>query len=453
MTVIEKAEEILLGTILSVQEFQEIIISELNKDLFTIYANKIVFGCIKNLQEKGSGIDILTVTNGLSKQESEEIGGAYYVSKLTSNVGTGTNYIESVMILKEHYIRTNLVTVFNEEIVRLTDRTHDIEETNIKIIKTLENLFNISTGDNTQIYDIISKRLDNYSTIEPGKLLGLNTGHSKLNKITNGWQAGDLIILAARPSMGKTAISLLFAKYPALEGKKVLYFSLEMPKERLADRIISLETNINSNKLQAGKIEDYEWEQLDIKTGKFRNIPLLINDDSGLTIEQIKASSLKEMTKGDIDLILVDYIQLVNYTGNSSPNVEVGHISKNLKGIAKKCNCPVIGLGQLSRDVEKRGGDKRPVLSDLRDSGTLEQDADVVMFLYRPEYYGYTEDENQESVTNLIEIDIKKNRNGALGSTSFYKNEDWSYIGELPFEEYNSFDMPFSVSEGIRPDF
>lgn len=454
MTVIEKAEEILLGTILSIQEFQEIIISELNKDLFTIHANKIVFGCIKNLQEKGSGIDILTVTHGLSKQESEEVGGAYYVSKLTSKVGTGTNYMESVMILKEHYIRTNLVKIFNEEIVRLTDRTHDIQETQINVNNTLDNLFNISSGDNTQIYEIINNRLDAYSNVQPGKLLGLTTGHSKLDKITNGWQSGDLIIVAARPSMGKTAFSLLFAKRAALEDKKVVYFSLEMPKERIGDRIISLEVNINSNRLQSGSIEDYEWEQLSNKLGHFVNMPLFINDESGLTVEQIKASALKELSKGEIGLIVVDYLQLINHSGGGgSTNDKVGYISKNLKGLAKKCNCPVIALAQLSRAVEQRGGDRRPQLSDLRDSGNIEQDADIVMFLHRPEYYGITEDSEGNSVINLIDMIIAKNRNGALGSTSSYKSDDWSYIGELSKEELDSFEVPFNNSAGIEPQF
>jgi len=453
---IDKTEKILLGTILAIPEYQEQVISEMDSNLFTTHVNKLVYNCIKNLYTKGHKIDLLTVVNAFSKTELEEIGGAYYIASLTSEVASGYNYDEHIRILKENYIRTHLITLFNEEIVKLSDRSNDIQETNIKVTTTLEDLFNIASGDTTHIYEVVKKRLETYESVEPGKLLGKNTGHSKLNKITNGWQSGDLIILAARPSMGKTAISLLFAKNAALEGEKVLYFSLEMQKERLVDRAISLETNINSNNLQAGNLESYQWDSLLNKSGNFAKIPIIINDDSGLTVEQIRASSLKELSKGKIGLIIVDYLQLINHSGGgNSTNDKVGHISKNLKGLAKKCDCPVIALAQLSRAVEQRSGDKRPILSDLRDSGNIEQDADVVMFLHRPEYYGIHEDYEGQSVINLIDVIIAKNRNGALGSTSFYKNTEWSYIGELPFEELNSLSssMPFDYTEGIEPNF
>lgn len=448
---IEKTEQIVLGTIIAFKDYQDIMISELHEKYFSLESHKLIFGCISKLYSKGTKIDLLTINAALSKDELKKMGGIAYISSLTSIV-SGINTDKHIRIVKQEYIRRNLVTLFTDQLTKLAERTHDIADTQIEVSNSLDDLFNVSTDDMANMFDIIGERLNNYSDVQPGKLLGIETGHSKLNKITNGWQAGDLIILAARPSMGKTAVSLLFAKYPALNKKKVVYFSLEMPKERIADRIISLETNIDSSKLQSGRIEDYQWEQLDIHTMKYSGTELLINDESGLTIEQIKASSLKELSKGKIALILVDYIQLIRFSGNSNPNVETGHISKNLKSLAKKCNCPIIALSQLNRDVEKRPS-KRPILSDLRDSGTLEQDADVVIFLYRPEYYGYVEDQNGNSIKNIIEADVKKNRNGALGSTNFYKNEDWSYIGEMSKEELDSFEIPFNTMEGIEHNF
>ena len=453
---IENTEKILLGTILSIPEYQELIISDVNIELFTNRINKLILGCILNLYRNGNKIDILTVVNAFSKLELEEIGGAYYISTLTSNIASGLHYDEHIRILKENYIRTRLITLFHQEINRLSERTHDIQETNVNVTSTIQDLFNITSNEMTNVFDIISTRLDVYSEAKKGELIGLSTGHSKLNKITNGWQPGDLIILAARPSMGKTAISISFAMHAALQGKTILYFSLEMPKERIVDRIISLESNINSQYLQSGKIEDYQWEQLEINTLKYKNTNFLINDESGLTIEGIRAACLKEMSKHKIDLIIIDYLQLVNHSGGgNSTNDKVGHISKNAKGLAKKCECPVIALAQLNRAVEQRAGDKRPGLSDLRDSGNIEQDADMVIFLNRPEFYGITEDGNGNSLINVIEIDIKKNRNGAIGSTSNYKSNDWSYIGEIPLEELNSLtdSMPYNAFEGIEPQF
>lgn len=454
MNVIEKAEEIVLGTILSIPEFQESIITELKQEWFTIEANKIIFSKIKELYEKGSGIDILTITHSLDKKEAEKTGGAYYVSKLTSHIGSGTNYMEHIRILQDNYMRTNLIRVCQEEVVRLADRTHDIEETNLKLTMTLERLFLIQSGDSILINELIKKRLDVYDTIKPGELLGLPTGHSKLDKITNGFQPGDLIILAARPSMGKTAMSLLFARRTVLDGNKAQYYSLEMPSFRLADRIISLETNIDSNKLQSGKLKDWEWSKLTNMLGGFVDAPLLINDEAGLTVEQIWSYSLKELSKGAISMIIVDFLQLVEHSGGgASTNDKVGHVSKRLKALAKKCNCPIIVLSQLSRAVEQRAGDKRPQLSDLRDSGNIEQDADVVMFLHRPEYYGINEDSEGNSTKNLIEIIVAKNRNGPLGTTHSYKSDDWSYIGEMPKEELDSFvEMPYNSQAGLEPN-
>lgn len=453
---IEKAEKIILGTILGFQEYQERIISDLKPEYFSNDVHSQIFKKVAEIRAKGGKIDILTVVNEFSKPDLEKIGGAYYISSLTNNVASGYNYDAHIKIIKDNYIRTNLINLFNSEISKLTDRMNDIADTQVAVSSMMDDLFSIPSASFFEINEIISNRFDDYERAanSGNSLIGINTGHSKLNKITNGWQSGDLIILAARPSMGKTAVSLYFAKCPAKEGKRVLYFSLEMPKERLIDRIISTDTNIDSIKLQSGKIDESEWEQLSVKSGAYGDNTLMINDDSGMTIEDITHSSLTEAAKGDIDLILIDYLQLIKYSGGGvTTNDKVAHISKGCKALAKKIGCPVIALSQLSRAVEARGGDKRPELSDLRDSGSIEQDADVILFLYRPVYYGFETNEEGGTTEGLIEIMVKKNRNGSLGNTDIHHNENWSYIGELPFAEMNSMVMPFSINEGIEPNF
>lgn len=452
---IEKTEKIILGTILSIPEFQEQIINQCTVNLFSSNLNKLVFSCILSLYEKNSKIDLLTVNNNFSKPEIAEfeiVGNvSYYISSCTSLVASGVNYEDHIKILKENFIRTNLVTLYTKEIQRLVDKTHDIVDTQSNVEAKMADLFNLKADNFRHVHEVISTRIDEYELASQGKgIIGIETGHAKLDKITSGWQPSDLIILAARPSMGKTAISLLFAKFPALQAKTVLYFSLEMAAERLIDRLVSLETGIDSQRLQAGKLEDYEWEQVDMHTSKYKDSKLHIDDEGGLTIEDIRQRSLKHSMNEPISLIIIDYMQMIVHSGGgSSTNDKVGHISRNCKELAKKLKCPIIALSQLNRGVEHRSGDKRPMLSDLRDSGNIEQDADVIGFLYRPEYYGFLKDAEGNDTSNFIEIDIRKNRNGPLGSTGWYKNDNWSYIDEQPEDMSQIFD----VSEGIEPNF
>ena len=451
---IEKTEKVIIGTILSIPEFQEQIINQVNVDLFSFRLNRLVFECALNLYENNSKIDLLTVNHNFSKQEIEEFqpfgGVAYYISACTSLVASGVHFEDHIKILKDNFIRTNLVILYTQEIQKLTDRTHDIVDTQSNVESKMADLFNLKSDNFRHAYDIIVTRIEEYEqAAQGGGIIGVETGHSKLDKITSGWQPGDLIILAARPSMGKTAISLLFAKYPALKGEAVLYFSLEMAAERLIDRLVSLETGIDSQRLQAGKLEDHEWEQVDNQTCKYKNSKLHIDDEGGLTIEDIRQRSLKHSMNEPITMIIIDYMQLIVPSGGGqSTNDKIGYISRNCKELAKKLKCPVIALSQLNRGVDHRSGDKRPALSDLRDSGNIEQDADVVAFLYRADYYGFKEDSDGNDCTNFIEIDIKKHRNGPLGTTGWYKNDDWSYIDEQPKNISDVFD----VGEGIEPD-
>jgi replicative DNA helicase len=254
-------------------------------------------------------------------------------------------------------------------------------------------------------------RINQLAKLDKGKITGVSSGIRNIDESFGGWQNGDLIIIAGRPSMGKTAVSLYFAKFPVInQGKRILYFSLEMPGYRLADRILSLETGINSEHLQNARIEDKEWLTLYDVADKYNNHNFVINDESGLTIEDIIAISIMENRKFKIDMVIIDYLQLINYTfkDGRTENSQVGHISKNCKKLAKRLTIPVIALAQLNRGVESRSS-KRPELSDLRDSGSIEQDADVVGFLYRDEHYN-PETENKNEIEKIPGLEIKSEK-------------------------------------------
>ena len=438
-------ENTILGIILSFKDYQQHIISMLTEELFCPI-NKIIFRTIVRLNNNGRNIDLLTLTKSLTKDELNAVGGAYYITQLTSSIGSGSYYEDYVRQLKEDYIRSKMIERFQFEINQLTDNLNDISESYQRVNAELEKLFTISDNNLTNVCDIIQNRLTEISNIEKNKLLGVNTGHSILNKITGGWQVCDFIVIASRPSMGKTALALYFAKYAVLDYHKVLFFSLEMSKERLIDRILSYDTQINSRDIINGNIKDCEWEKLEnMSLEKYVDKQFLIDDTRGQTMEQITATCFKEMSISKIGLIIIDYIQLIRYSIKSgTTNDQVAHISASLKTLAGKMKCPVIALSQLSRDVEKRQGDKRPQLSDLRDSGALEQDADIVIFPHRLEYYGITEDYEGKPTHNVIDLVIRKHRNGDIGETKMYKNDEWSYLGELSYDEFDSLEIPFN---------
>ncbi len=443
-------EEIILGSILIDRTCFDIVQGQIKPEMFYIDANCKIFESMLDLYRKGMCIDLITVTNRLrEKKQLENIGGAYYVSKLSTGIGSPAHLDTHIKILIQEYIKRQMVILFQTGLNELENESNDIADIYGTFSSKLDNLFDVKHNDIKQIGNIINDRLSEVEKIKPGKILGVDTGHKELNKLTSGFQAGDLIILAARPSMGKTAISLLFAKSPIfLQNKRVLYFSIEMPAKRLADRIMSIETGINSNSIQNNQLNQAEWSSLYDISDRYNSANLFINEES-LTVEEIRAIATIESRKKGVDLIIVDYLQLIKFSlkGNKNTNDQVTHISKSLKQIAKKLNVPLIALSQLSRAVETRSGDKRPQLSDLRDSGAIEQDADLVAFLYRPEYY-FNCGENDE-YKNIIEFIIAKHRNGALAITNFYKNDTWSYLSDTPHGQ----EMPFNFSEGIEPEF
>jgi len=414
-------EKQLLGILLSFKNYQEEIFLNINAEHFYNNVNKLIFKTAKKLYEEEKGVDILTVSQTLlTDTVIAKEGGAYFITTLTSNVASGVNFMTYVRILKELFLKRSMYLLFHTGIKDLGTEK-DIFDVFNEFNNSIEKLFNLKDNELFDVNEIILKRLDEISELEEDKLIGISTGFRKVDEITSGWQGGDLIILAARPSMGKTAISLHFAKHPTLiEDKNVLYFSLEMAKERIADRLISLETGINSKRIQHNRLNSDDWHIIDNTIPIYQDSNFTINDKSDLTIEDIKNISIIEDKKKKIDLIVVDYLQIIQFSQNSgnTTNDKVTHISKNLKSLAKRLNCPVIALSQL-----RRTQNEKPQLTDLRDSGAIEQDADIVLFVHRYDY----ENRNCElEQKNLIELIFAKHRNGEIGMTEIYRADDWS---------------------------
>jgi len=282
-------------------------------------------------------------------------------------------------------------------------------------------------------------------------LSGVATGFEKLDSLTSGWQPSDLIIIAARPGMGKTALTLSMARNMAVtQQTPVAFFSLEMSSVQLITRLISAETGLSSEKLRTGKLADHEWKQLNVKVGDLEKAPLFIDDTPALSIFDLRAKARRLASQHDIKLIIVDYLQLMT-AGTSSKagnrEQEISTISRNLKSLAKELDIPVIALSQLSRAVETRGGTKRPQLSDLRESGAIEQDADIVSFIYRPEYYGIEEWDDEEHTSSIgqAEFIVAKHRNGGLD------NIRMKFIGQLgKFEDLQPNDSPYEFQSKMN---
>lgn len=464
-------EEAVLGALMVEKYAPEKVMSYLKTESFYVESHQHIFEAIKNLFSTNNPIDILTVTEQLRKEGNlEAAGGAYYITQLTNKVSSAANIEYHAHIVIQKYIQRQLISVAGEIGEKAFQETSDAFEL---LDDSEKRLFEIKNESMTKSYDTVSdliskaiKEIENMKTDVEG-LTGVPTGFTDLDRLTAGWQKSDLIILAARPGMGKTAFVLSMARNAAVLGKKkVALFSLEMSSLQLTKRLISSEAELDADKLRTGKLADHEWQQLHTKISAIEEADIFIDDTPALTVLDLKAKARRLKRQRGIDVIIIDYLQLMRAEeGNKSAGnreQEISYISRSLKGLAKELDIPVIALAQLSRAVEQRQ-DKRPMLSDLRESGSIEQDADLVTFIYRPEYYGITQDEEGNDITGLTEIIIRKHRNGSPGTVNlkfigqYSKFADWGYsnYGDETFTE-NSVtfesklnDMsPFNLDEG-----
>ena len=422
----KELEEAVLGAIMLEKNAFDAVIEILKPECFYIDAHQRIYKAMQGLAHKNQPIDILTVAEELkTREELDMVGGAYYVTKLTNAVVSSAHIQAHSRIILQKFIQRELIRVSGEIIGDAYEDSTDVfdllddaetklfEITNNHLRKNFDTIDSVLVKTIQRIEDLRHKNED---------FSGVPSGFASLDRVTYGWQNTDLIILAARPSVGKTAFALNLARNAALHASKptpIAFFSLEMSSGQLVQRILSAESEIWLEKIARGKLEEHEMKQLYARgIQRLAQAPIFIDDTPALNIFELRAKCRRLKNKHNIGAIIIDYLQLMSGTGDnrsSNREQEISNISRNLKALAKELNVPIIALSQLSREVEKRKeGAKIPQLSDLRESGAIEQDADLVMFLYRPEYYDITSNEMGESNKGETIIKIAKHRNGSL---------------------------------------
>ncbi|MEP7079980.1 MAG: replicative DNA helicase [Ginsengibacter sp.] len=419
-------EEAVLGAVMLEKNAFDIVVEILKPQCFYVEAHQLIFRAMQGLQQKNSPIDLLTVVEELRLREELELaGGAFYITKLTNTVVSSANIEFHARIILQKFIQRDLIRISSEVIGEAYEDSTDVFD----LLDHAESkLFEITNNylkrDYASIDSVIIKTLQRIEDLRTrqDEISGVPSGFAKLDSVTFGWQPSDLIILAARPSMGKTAFALNLARNAALHPTKptpVAIFSLEMSASQLVQRILSAESEIWLEKISRGRLEDHEMAQLNKKgIERLLSAPIHIDDSAALNIFELRAKCRRLKNKHDVGLIIIDYLQLMSGTGenrNANREQEISRISRDLKSLAKELQVPIIALSQLSREVEKRKeGSKIPQLSDLRESGAIEQDADLVMFLYRPEYHEINTNEMGESTKGQTTVRIAKHRNGQL---------------------------------------
>lgn len=437
-------EEDLLGSMMNHESSLMNVIDFIQPEYFYKDVHQKVYSAIKILFDKHHPVDEMTVITQLRKQgELEMVGGIYFITQLSSH--TRNNWDFNSKVIYEKYLARETIRISTEAINSAYDDTCDVfEMLERNQSETLSLTHNKTAKQSRKLSDLITDCRKEYSVPVIDGITGIPTGLTDVDRLTHGWQKGDLIIIAARPAMGKTAFVLQCAKHPAIQmNKPVVIFSLEMSDLQLTNRIIAGETDTHLEKILTHNLSVEDERRIDEKVFEIDESPIIIDDTPALNIFEFRAKCRRLKAQHDIQLIIVDYLQLMEgkkdgRMGNREQ--EISSISRGLKTVAKELNVPVIALSQLSRAVEARPGSKRPMLSDLRESGSIEQDADMVLFLYRDEYYGITQDKNGSSTIGRCDVIIAKNRNGKCetavtdfnGAKMRFKDWNWGYV---PYNE------------------
>ncbi len=423
-------EEAVLGAMMLNQNALNEIIDILNPDMFYKENHARIYSAIKSLFQKNQPVDLLTVTNALKNSgELELAGGPFYLTQLTARIASAANMEYYARIIAQKFLQRELIRISHEVITEAFEDTTDVFDL---LDRAESSLFNVSQGNfrrgSVELSGLIKEAVDQIQEArkQEGHISGVPSGFPALDNVTAGWQKSDLIIIAARPGMGKTSFVLTIARNIAVDYKKpVAIFSLEMSAVQLITRLIASEAEIESDKLRKGKLEEHEWTQLNTKISPLSQAKLFIDDTPALSVFELRTKARRLKAQHDIQLVVVDYLQLMTLSNEREKNPgtlsfksinreqEISAISRALKALAKELNIPVICLSQLNRSVETRSGTKRPQLSDLRESGAIEQDADMVLFIYRPEYYKL-DDNSGRPTKGLAELIIAKHRNGRL---------------------------------------
>ncbi|MEG2869151.1 MAG: replicative DNA helicase [Terrisporobacter sp.] len=410
-----EAEQSVIGSMIIDKSAIAQVLEKLKEEDFYRDGHKVIYKAIKEMFQKDMAVDLLTILEHLKSTDMlEKSGGVTYVSELSASVPTTANLSAYIKIVEEKSLLRKLIKSSTKIIEESYNGQDDVE----KVLDAAQKkIFDIAEKKNSGDYEVLSSVLERgFLEIErlfnnKGDITGVGSGIKDLDEKTSGFQKGEMILIAARPSMGKTTFALNIAETAALrKGKSVVIFSLEMPREQLAYKLLCSEASVDMLKLRTGNLEDDDWERIAKATGPLSKAKIYIDDTAGLSVMEMRSKCRKIKMEHGIDMILIDYLQLMSGSNTESRQQEVSEISRSIKALAKEMECPVIALSQLSRAPEQRA-DHRPMLSDLRESGSIEQDADVVMFLYRDEYY------NKESEDRgTAECIIAKQRNGPVGT-------------------------------------
>ena len=437
------AEEVVLsGLIVEADAIERV---SLFPDAFYSDKHRLIFKAIYELHESGNKVDLVSVTQKLkSNKNLEDIGGISYLLQLTKKVASAAHLEQWERYVLDAYTKRKFLEVSTELQRMAYDSSVDVEDVILYYLNASESVTKDykKSGNTHSIKDLLHKltleleqRCKDYSE---GKRSGITTGFQELDNWTNGWQNDWLIIFAGRPAMGKTAIAINgFAKAAAQSGKYVNIFSLEMSGVSLTERLVMGVSGLDSHKMRVGDLNERDWKRYHQTLAELSKMNLIIDDEGYATFHHIRYVAKENKKKGKCDLIIIDYLQLTNMEGKANQNREneVSELSRKMKALAKELQVPIIALSQLSRNVESRP-DKMPVLSDLRESGGIEQDADMVLFAYRPDYYGIL-GENQESLKGLGKLLVRKNRHGDVGDVKFWHNDSMSCFYDREPDRFN----------------
>jgi replicative DNA helicase len=444
-------EQAVLGAMMLDKNAINDTLDSLNPNCFYEPKHYYIYKAIRELFASSNPIDLLTVTQHLRKEgELELAGGATYIAQLTTRVASAAHAEYHSRIISQKFIQREIIRMCSEVLREAYDETTDVFDL---LNKAEGDLFKIAENNMKKNVDMMKdvvksaiREIEIASKNSDG-ISGIPTGFRDLDKLTSGWQRSDMIVIAARPAMGKTAFVLSMARNTAVDyNMGVAIFSLEMSSVQLVKRLIASESRISAEKLRKGDLAEHEFQQLHSRISKLATAPIFIDDTPGISVFDLRAKCRRLKSQYDIQMVIIDYLQLMTAggaKGSGNREQEISTISRSIKEIAKELNVPVIALSQLSRSVETRGGDKRPILSDLRESGAIEQDADIVSFLYRPEYYGLTQSEDGESNLGVGEVIVAKHRNGATDNVRL------RFVGEYArFENFDTFGDDFQPMGG-----
>ena len=448
-------ERSVLGAMLIEREAIPRAIENLVPDSFYLPKNARIYEAICGLFERGTPVDLITLKEELQKRgDLDKVGGVYYLTELTSCVASAANVEYHARIIGEKALLRSLITTMSSRIGHAYDSKTDafelLDQVESDIFQIAETQMRRSASPLTAVMKITLRHLEAIHGRHAG-VTGITSGFLELDRLTGGWQNSDLIIIAARPSMGKTALALACARNAAMHRDgptPVAIFSLEMSAQQLTQRLLTAEARVNAQAARTGRLKDTDWKQLTAAAGRLDSAPIFLDDTPALGILELRAKARRLRAEHDVGLIMVDYLQLMHGTTAPNREQEIAQISRSLKSLGKELNIPIIALSQLNRGVETRGGSKRPQLSDLRESGSIEQDADVVAFIYRAERYGIMEDDDQNSTEGMAEVIIGKQRNGPTGNIKLAFVKDYARFENL--EQYR--EAPDHVEEADADD-